>query len=263
MAKSGSKLLIIVLTIAIIVLLLPFGIDIINYFKNQKAIENVPNTDYGKIILWDDADLLTEEEENALIENDLLPITSYSPISFVTIDDSLGYTTEEYATALLEYIYEGGSGIVLLIDMDNRYIYIRTDNGNSTLSVAKCNTITDNIYEYASDGDFYQCAKEGLDQIYYVMAGISIPQPMKHMSNLLIAIMISLFLTFVSAVNKTRIKKPIEVYSIDKNSTNDVNISNVTLKLTSSYTISNESSSSHGGGGFSGGGGGASRGGRR
>ncbi|MBP5256191.1 MAG: TPM domain-containing protein, partial [Clostridia bacterium] len=240
MTKLSPKALNAVFTVAIVILLLPFGVDIFRGVMNGRREASLGGTDASKITLIDGAELFSEAEDEKL-RDDMIPVTSFYPVAVVTTSDTGGVSTPSYAARTYRSVFGGSDGIVFLIDMDNRYLYLYTSDSNTRLSAEKCDSITDNVYRYASAGDYVLCAEKALEQTRQVMAGISIPQPMKHMSNALVALSAALLGVFVYAVSKTGIKPPQEVYQLDPNRKKSIRISNVTSKLIRTYTYSNSS----------------------
>lgn len=242
------------LIITIIAILTPFALDVFRYYKNAKIQAELTNVNENDVILIDGADILTDEEETELRKT-MLPITAICKVAFITTNEkntsTQSFTVEKFRELL------NGNGIIFTIDMYRRYLYIYTHDSNTVLSISKCDSITDNIYTYASSKEYFRCANEAWNQIYYVMSGISIPQPMKHMSNFLISLCIALVFVFFVARGVTKTKLPAEVYQLDKNIKKDVNLENVVFEHIRTTTYSNSSSGGgHSGGGFSGGGGG-------
>ena len=81
-------------------------------------------------------------------------------------------------------------GTVFLIDMSQRYIYIFSDGNNyKMITRAKSETITDNVYKYAVKEQYYQCAEKAYNQMYTVLEGGKIAEPMKYISNTLLSLM--------------------------------------------------------------------------
>ncbi|MBQ7172263.1 MAG: TPM domain-containing protein [Clostridia bacterium] len=254
MRKLSNRALTVVSLIAVLVLLSPFALDLYRAKKNEAISASLEGVNDSAVTILDGADLLTDEEETELRKT-MTPVTAFYPVAFLSTDDAEDLTTESYAKIAFRQIFENGEGILFVIDTDNRYLYFHTSDSNTTLSAAKCDTIADNVYSYASDGDYARCAREAFSQVYQVMSGIKIPEPMKHASNALIALCVALFSMLVAAVATTSIKSPREVYQLDKNGQKKIKLHNVTAKLTRTYRYSN-SSSSGGGGGRGGGGGG-------
>ncbi|MBO4217020.1 MAG: TPM domain-containing protein, partial [Clostridia bacterium] len=247
MAKLKPAVLNIITAAAILLLLLPFVSDVVNNYKNRAASESL-EYDPGDIVIYDFAGLLTSEETEKLAK-DMAPVAAFYPVAFVSTDDNNGYGTASYAKAAFEVIFPEGKGILFLIDMDDRYLYIYTSDDNTKLSVSKCETVTDNVFRYATAGDYYTCASSAFEQIYRIQSGLAVPQPMKHMSNAMIALCIALFGMFVSSNDITKIKTPGEVYQLDKNTKRQKDINDMRMTLVRTYSYSNKSSSGGGGGG--------------
>ena len=56
--------------------------------------------------------------------------------------------------------------------MDNRNIWIHSNGAiNRTINKAYAETITDNVYTYASDADYYICAMKVYEQEYTLLQG--------------------------------------------------------------------------------------------
>lgn len=149
-----------------------------------------------KVILEDDADLLTPEEEASLISV-MNEITEYGNVAFKTVDINYS-STSGYASSYYHEQFGSESGTLFLIDMDNRMLYIFSDGDlYKIVSKGRANTITDNVYRYASNGDYFNCSKEAFSQIYTILNGNEIAQPMKYISNALLAILLALLINFI------------------------------------------------------------------
>ena len=146
------------------------------------------------------------------------------------------------------------SGVIFLVDMSRRKLVIHTDGDiEKTVTADYADTITDNIYRMASDGDYYACASEAFSQIQTLLAGGKIRQPMKHTSNALLALTLALFICYLYM--KGRSKTASEKAQPKADPVFKGEISNIDIipgKLTSRVI----QSSSSGRSGFSGGGGG-------
>ena len=154
MAESKKHIALnMVLIIAVIVLALPFILDIIRSSSSSEALAELPPENEADVYIDDGAGLF-DEEQYAQVKAAMLRVTSLYPVALVTTGDTGGYyTTESYAVSKFRDLYGSGKGILFVIDMQNRYLYLYTDNGNSKLSVSKCDTVTDNVYMYARNGD--------------------------------------------------------------------------------------------------------------
>lgn len=252
------------LAAAILLMLAPFAYDLFLSRKNA-AEDAAGHTVYPeKVTVRDDAGILSEQEIEKL-KADMLPVTEHFPVAFVSTKDTGGTSAPAYSLKMYNQIFGPEGGVLFLIDFDTndsdgRQLYIRVTDRSTKLSAAKCDTITDNIFRDASRGRYYECASKGFYQINEVLSSRAVPQPMKHMSNLLISVCAALLIVFCWANAKTRIRRPGVVYQLDKNSRRDVTLVNAQKTLVSTRRYRN-SSSSGGGGGYSGGGGGYSGGG--
>lgn len=165
-----------------------------------------PETGYAAY-LDDTCDLLTAEEEQALLE-DMKPISEYCNVTFFSGDDGYG-TAMQYAEETYRVYMNYDSGVLLMVDMYNRELTIYTDGeACKVITPAKCRSITDNIYRYAVNGEFYSCASEAFAQSYLLLSGSRIAEPMKYISNLLIALCLAFLLTYLFVSTRSRAMKP-------------------------------------------------------
>lgn len=234
--------------------------------ENNNKYKN-PRTNY-KVIIEDDAKLLTEEEILTLTE-EVKSLTEYGNIAFKTITQN-STSTSNYASNYYHKIFGTSSGTLFLIDMDNRYIYIFSDGSNyKTITKAKANIITDNVYKYATKREYYICASKAFEQINTLLDGGKILEPMRYISNILISFVTAFLLSFIIVLFTTKIKRATNKEILSKCNIT-FNIGNIsTIKTgqhkvyspvsdSSSFGGSGGSSSGGGGGGSSGGGGGHS-----
>ena len=216
-----------------------------------------------KVIIEDDADLLSPDEEADIAES-MKDITVYGSAAFVTTASNPG-SAPDYAERFFREKFGKGSGVVFLVDMDNRYLYIFSDGAiYSTITKAKANTITDNIYRYASKGDYYGCATEAFSEMKELLAGRKIAEPMKNICNAILAVLIAMLIFFiiiksVSSARSASMSEMIEGLSNAKVSAAPPNVK--LLRETRKYSPVSKSGGGSsggggGGGGHSGGGGG-------
>ncbi len=154
-----------------------------------------------RLVIDDEADLFTKEEE-AVLSATMNPLCEYGYTILETVDSN-DLSTEKLARQKLEDY--GSDGMVFLIDLDNREIYIHTTY--RALTAGKCYSITDNVYSYASSGDYFNCADEGLKQCAMVMNGQRISEPMKYIDNALFAIIIAIVICFIWMLRSARKEK--------------------------------------------------------
>ena len=129
-----------------------------------------------------------------------------------------------------------------------------------TINKSYGSIITDNIYTYAAKGDYLSCAGKGFDQMAVKLAGGRIAEPMRYVSNLLMAIVFALVFNFMYVWIKKG-KVAVDSEALIAAAAGAVIGTVVGKNLVNSRKVRHSSSSghgggsSHGGGGFSGGGG--------
>lgn len=243
----------------LIVLLFPFIIkaEEINETKeNETDIIKYVNKDTNyKVFYEDDANIIINSK---IVIEEMKNATKYGNIAFKTINVNELNSTEQYIEKYYHEIFNNDTGTVLLIDMDQRYIYIYSGQNNYELiSKDKARIITDNIYTYASRNDYDGCAVNGFKQINRLLEGKRIASSMKLISNGLISLIISFLFGFLITLNKTKIKKA-NSKELLKKCKIKFELNNINVKETGTRRVYSpvESSggSSHSGGGFSGGG---------
>lgn len=213
------------------------------------------------IYLDDWADLLTDDDEDTLLEK-MKPITAYGNVAFVSISSNPEYSTERYAKSYYEEHFGYSSGIVFLVDMEERYLWIYS-NGEiyKTITTSYANTITDNVYSYASREDYLNCAGKAFEQINTLLEGRHIAQPMKYISNALLSIVLALMINYFLVMTLSRSRKASTSQLLNGifSKTEIKNANAQFVKQTKRYSPQSSSSSGVSGGsiGRSGGGGGS------
>lgn len=126
--------------------------------------------------IFDFADLLTSEEEEHLNElSYAIGDQVKADILIVTTNDAEGKSAMEYADDFYddgEYGYEApyGTGILFLIDMDNREAWLSTSgDAINHFSEARIDATLDDIYPYLSGGDYYNSALSFLENVEHYM----------------------------------------------------------------------------------------------
>lgn len=170
--------------------------------------EQNPDTGY-QVVIEDNADLLTGEQENSLAAV-MRDITAYGNVAFKTIDNN-HTSAESFARNYYKDQFGTKSGTLFLIDMDNRMLWIHSDGAvYRTVTKSYAETITDNVYRKASAADYYGCAVEVYGQIFTLLEGDRIAQPMKYISNILLAMILALLINYAVVCYFTKMKKPKE-----------------------------------------------------
>ncbi len=111
--------------------------------------------------IYDEANLLSEDEEASLMAQLEKYSSKYSAdIAIVTTNDAGGMSSQAYADAYAEKIGQSMSGdeypgILFLIDMDNRQIYMATQGqAMNYYDDYRINKVLDNCYSHITDGDY-------------------------------------------------------------------------------------------------------------
>ena len=209
-------------------------------------------------VIMDNADLLTPEEESLLLD-DMKPVLEYGGVAFVTNETPYDGMASDLANRLCHDLFSGESGVVFLIDMYNRRIEIfSTGDIYKTLGTMWANSITDNIYTYATEGEYYTCAKQCFFQILTVLQGGRLSVPMRHVSNFLLSVgLVLIFLYWLLYTKNSSSLLGKNVKSIvDRYDSVDQNLTLIDKIMTSESRVRHSSSSSSGGGRSGGGGGG-------
>lgn len=206
----------------------------------------------------DEEDLLSSSEEESL-RKQLISLTEYGNIAFLSGRGE--YSAESTIRNFYNTVFSGKSGLIFFIDMRNREI--RIESGGTfyrTITTNVANSITDNVYRFAGDGDYYKTASLAFSQVEAKMEGRFIATPMRWISNFFLAIFLGLLFNFSLLLfswkqNKAGSRAVLGVLHPD------IKLEDKEVIMTNQYKMrvsSGGSGSSHGGsfggGGFSGGG---------
>lgn len=160
-----------------------------------------------RVLLEDDAGLLEENEKRELAAV-MEGITAYGNVIFKTADSGI-FNTASYAGVYYREKIGTDSGILFLIDMDNRMLWIHCDGAvYRVITKAYADMITDNVYRYATGGDYYTCAAQAYGQALTLLEGNRIARPMKYISNALLAMILAMLLNYGLVCLSARIGKP-------------------------------------------------------
>ena len=215
-----------------------------------------------KAVIDDQAGLLDSAEYDSLFAT-MMPITNVCNAGFYTYQ---GESMEYVLTKAKTWANSNFTGTVTLfiIDMATRQLAVWSSSDvEQTLTQAKSYTITDNVYKYASRGQYAACAESAFNQMNRALKGEKVSGPMRVISNALLALLAALLLAylFISA----RMEQEVKVSMPDiVTATTGAGAVIAAKKLTRKVRHTSSSSGGggfHGGGGFSGGGGGFSGGG--
>lgn len=153
---------------------------------------------YGYCIyIYDEAELFSDREIDKLVDT-MTPIAEeYGNACILTLTENDYSDTKAYARAFTREYFDGENLAVFIIDTSNRYLYmnfegqILRDLGTSTGDI-----ITDNVYKYASDDDYFGCANEAMSEVLIKLQGGNLTSSMKILSNACLAVVLALLLTY-------------------------------------------------------------------
>ena len=153
------------------------------------------NSDTGYTAYIDDEeDLLSISEEENLLKK-LVPLTQYGNVAFLSGRGE--YSAAATIRDFYNEVFYGKSGLIFFIDMENREIRIQSGGAfYRTISSDVANSITDNVYVFASNGDYYRTAAVAFSQVKAKMEGRFVATPMRWISNFFLAIFLGLLFNF-------------------------------------------------------------------
>ena len=216
------------------------------------------------LVIHDEAGLL-QADEMAEVAEAMRPVTQYASAGFLT-NPAGGSSGNSATKAQIWGDSQFGPGTrftVFIIDMQTRHLDIYASRPlSSALTAADENSITDNIYRYATNGAYGECAKQAFGQIERVLRGEKIATPMKYISNALMALIAAILAAFLLISGWIRKEQAVNMPAVVKAAA--AGAATVITANTLKKVVHHESSSGGGhggGGGFGGGGGGGSSGG--
>ncbi len=116
--------------------------------------------------VFDYADLLTTDEEDDLRKYAEKFEAYKISVIFLTTDDALGKSSMNYSNDFYDTNHFRPDGVMFMIDMDNRNIYIDTvGTCIDILSESDIDRALDDSYSYAADGEYYTCFEKMSDSI--------------------------------------------------------------------------------------------------
>ncbi len=218
---------------------------------SQDAERQYVNDNGYNAYIADNAELF--DDIGAVLDS-MKPITEYTNVLLCTVEDN-DTSAARLAERLAESRFRTDEGVVFLIDMDNRELYIYAHNEAYDVITSKvAYTITDNVYRHASNEEYDKCVIKAFEQIYRVFKGERIPESMRYIGNAFLAIMLGISACTMFACYSSRVKVKAGSDILVKTTCDNPN--SILINVTRT-----RHSSSSGGGGGGGGGGGSSGGG--
>lgn len=166
--------------------------------KNKQTVLETPAVDASEKI-YDFADLFTSDEEDRLYREVSSFINNYDmDLAIVTIDDNNKYSEVEYADDFYDYNDFKINGLLFLIDMDNRKIYMSTTgNAINMYNDYRIDDILDQVYSYMSDEEYYEGTSEFISIIKdYAKKGYPTNNEKETKYALPVSLIISFIITF-------------------------------------------------------------------
>ena len=162
-----------------------------------------------RVIVQDDADLFSEEEE-AKLAAELAENLQYGNMAVITLPKGNTYGGAQRAAEKLTWEYfQDVDGATFVIDMETRYLYLYTYGSvMKVISVSDCDSITDNIYKYATRGDYYSCASDAMSQVGKLLSGHEIARPMMIMLTAMMSLFIGSFIMYLIMKSTMKLGKP-------------------------------------------------------
>ena len=212
------------------------------------------------LVIHDEGNLVDTAEIDAVTES-MRPVLQYANAGFLTYPS--GGSTSNSATKAQKWgdstFGSGSRFTVFIIDMSTRHLDIYASKPLSgILTAAEENSIADNVYRFATRGDYAGCAKETFSQIEKVLKGEKIATPMKYISNAVLALIAAIFAAYLLISGWARKEQAVSMPTVVKAAAAGAATVVVANKL---KKVVHHESSKGGGGGFGGGGGGFSGGG--
>ena len=217
----------------------------------QKTQQN-EETGY-RAVIDDGAGLLDASQYDSVLGT-MMPITEYCDVGFYTY----GGESKDYVLTKAKAWAKGTFGrscTLFIIDLPTRQLAVwSTDDVMKTLTQAKAYTITDNVYGYASSGDYARCAETAFNQMNKVLRGEKVTGPMRYINNILLAVLAAILLSYLFI--SVRMEQEVKV-SLPEIVTATAGAGAVIAAKRLTRKVRHTSSSGGGGhGGFGGGGGG-------
>ena len=156
-----------------------------------------------KILVMDDANILTSDEENQLVQ-DIIPVTAYGNAAVWTTEE---YTDNELDQARLKrkelFVFDSACIFVINMNKSVRKLTIQSyGNINNFVTDSYARSITDNVKGYATSRDYYVCCKTAFSQILAVCENRHISEPLKISGYIVISLMSGLILAIAIAFSR-------------------------------------------------------------
>ena len=176
-------------------------------------------------IIADEADLLSAQEEKKLLD-EMYPLTEYANIAIYTVKTSTSLKDYERARKKrVELFGETANAAIFSIDMYLRRIVIqRRGNMEKFFNNSRANNITNNVASMATQKKYYSVCSTAMRQMLDVIQERDVPEPMRYLSNAVIALMLGCIAAFAVALGTSS--------SLREKKKNETSIVRMTAPLT-------------------------------
>lgn len=162
-------------------------------------------TEYEAFI-QDDMDLLTEENEKELLKT-MEKITEFGGVAFVSISEEEKNSWEYARKSYLE-LFCGENGVVFLINMYDKSIYIYCGGGLSySLTNSKITEISKKVSYYISHENYVLACKKAYSEMLTILERDEVTTVRKYVSNGVLALILGFFVTFIAVKITSYTKK--------------------------------------------------------
>lgn len=158
----------------------------------------LPKPEQPGVVRIDDTADLFDHMDEIYLSQEMSRLAEYGNVCVYTINEYHNSTLTRLARDYYDEIFGMQSGFLFIFDMYSREIYIETDGYiGKHVTVDKALTITDNIYSYASKEQYTKCVAEAIDQAIRLLEHKSVPQSMRIVSSIFIAVLGALLINFL------------------------------------------------------------------
>lgn len=168
-----------------------------------------PDTGY-RAVIQDDIDLLTNEEEQALMR-EMIPLTEKTNAAFWTTDKAYS-ESKARNNAERKHIELFGNyvnGTVFMIDMNARYMFLDTEGWiQGVVRKELAEIITNNERGTVQAERYYSAARDVFTQVQRLVDGKRIREPMRYLSSAVIAMMGGLLASLILVLILRRYRVP-------------------------------------------------------
>lgn len=160
------------------------------------------------VVIIDQANLLTSQEEQSLLEQLQQMDDSYNYL-IVTEDNYVSSMQREMEGLYRENFGADSPGAAFVINMDIREIYSGASGSlKEKLSDDDALDVTNNTYKYASDGDYYKCISETYKDYDRLINDAPIRRTMRYVVAVLVGLILGFLIMYIVMVSSRRISLP-------------------------------------------------------